>query len=164
MIEEVRRQFTTIPALTAALQLLRKHEDKPVAQWPIEEQNIFHAADGKAEYGKCVEISTKAAIRQMVLPGLMAVVVPVLIAFLPGLGVEALGGMLAGVTVVGVLMAIFQSNAGGAWDNAKKSLKKVFQSMEKCTIKNPSHIRQLWWAIPSAIRLKIHQDLHLIYC
>jgi K(+)-stimulated pyrophosphate-energized sodium pump len=124
MIEEVRRQFTTIPALKAALDLMRKNGDKPVEEWSAEEQKVFHEADGKAEYGKCVEISTKAAIREMVLPGLMAVVVPVVIAFLPGFGVEALGGMLAGVTVTGVLMAIFQSNAGGAWDNAKKSFEE----------------------------------------
>lgn len=124
MIEEVRRQFTTIPALKAALDLMRKNGDKPVNEWSAEEQKVFHEADGKAEYGKCVEISTKAAIRQMVVPGLMAVVVPVVIAFLPGFGVEALGGMLAGVTVSGVLMAIFQSNAGGAWDNAKKSFEE----------------------------------------
>ena len=124
MIEEVRRQFTTIPALKAALDLMRKNGDKPVEEWSAEEQKVFHEADGKAEYGKCVEISTKAAIREMVLPGVMAVVTPVLIAFLPGFGVEALGGMLAGVTVTGVLMAIFQSNAGGAWDNAKKSFEE----------------------------------------
>jgi K(+)-stimulated pyrophosphate-energized sodium pump len=124
MIEEVRRQFTTIPALKAALELMRKHGDKPIEEWSKEDQKIFHDADGKAEYGKCVEISTKAAIREMVLPGIMAVVVPVVIAFLPGFGVEALGGMLAGVTVTGVLMAIFQANAGGAWDNAKKSFEE----------------------------------------
>ncbi len=124
MIEEVRRQFTTIPALKAALDLMRKHGDKPVEEWSSDDQKVFHDADGKAEYGKCVEISTKAAIREMVLPGLMAVVIPVVIAFLPGFGVESLGGMLAGVTVCGVLMAIFQSNAGGAWDNAKKSFEE----------------------------------------
>jgi K(+)-stimulated pyrophosphate-energized sodium pump len=124
MIEEVRRQFASIPALKAALDLMRKHGDKPVEEWSAEDQKVFHDADGKAEYGKCVEISTKAAIREMVLPGLMAVVVPVVIAFLPGFGVESLGGMLAGVTVCGVLMAIFQSNAGGAWDNAKKSFEE----------------------------------------
>jgi K(+)-stimulated pyrophosphate-energized sodium pump len=124
MIEEVRRQFTTIPALKAALDLMRKHGDKPVEEWPADDQKTFHAADGTAEYGKCVEISTKAALREMVLPGLMAVIVPVVIAFAPGFGVEALGGMLAGVTVCGVLMAIFQSNAGGAWDNAKKSFEE----------------------------------------
>ena len=124
MIEEVRRQFTTIPALKAALDLMRKNGDKPVEEWSAEEQKVFHDADGKAEYGKCVEISTKAAIREMVLPGIMAVVAPVIIAFLPGFGVESLGGMLAGVTVTGVLMAIFQSNAGGAWDNAKKSFEE----------------------------------------
>jgi len=124
MIEEVRRQFTTIPQLKAALDLMRKHGDKPLEEWSSEDQKTFHAADGKAEYGKCVAISTKAAIRQMVLPGLMAVAAPVLIGFMPGFGVEALGGMLAGVTVCGVLMAIFQSNAGGAWDNAKKSFEE----------------------------------------
>ena len=124
MIEEVRRQFTTIPELKAALDLMRKNGDKPVEEWSAGEQKVFHDADGKAEYGKCVEISTKAAIREMVLPGIMAVVAPVVIAFLPGFGVEALGGMLAGVTVTGVLMAIFQSNAGGAWDNAKKSFEE----------------------------------------
>lgn len=124
MIEEVRRQFNNIPALKAALEAMKRNGDKPVEEWSAEDQKIFHDADGKAEYGKCVEISTQAAIKQMVLPGLMAVIVPVAIAFLPGFGVEALGGMLAGVTVSGVLMAIFQSNAGGAWDNAKKSFEE----------------------------------------
>jgi K(+)-stimulated pyrophosphate-energized sodium pump len=124
MIEEVRRQFTTIPALKAALELMRKNGDTPVNEWSAEEQKVFHEADGKAEYGKCVEISTQAAIKEMVVPGLMAVTVPVVIAFLPGFGKEALGGMLAGVTVSGVLLAIFQSNAGGAWDNAKKSFEE----------------------------------------
>ncbi len=124
MIEEVRRQFSTIPALKAALDLMRKHGDKPVEEWSAEDQKTFHDADGSAEYGKCVEISTKAALREMVVPGLMAVVVPVVIAFMPGFGVESLGGMLAGVTVSGVLMAIFQSNAGGAWDNTKKSFEE----------------------------------------
>jgi K(+)-stimulated pyrophosphate-energized sodium pump len=71
-----------------------------------------------------VDISTKAALREMVLPGVMAIAAPVIIAFMPGFGVESLGGMLAGVTVCGVLMAIFQSNAGGAWDNAKKSFEE----------------------------------------
>ncbi len=124
MIEEVRRQFTTIPALKAALEAMKRNGDAEVKDWSAEDQKIFHEADGKAEYGKCVEISTKAAIREMVVPGLMAVSVPVLIGFLPGFGIEALGGMLAGVTVSGVLMAIFQSNAGGAWDNAKKSFEE----------------------------------------
>ncbi|MFZ9982164.1 MAG: sodium-translocating pyrophosphatase [Cyclobacteriaceae bacterium] len=124
MIEEVRRQFTTIPALKAALDLMRKNGDTPVNEWSAEEQKVFQDADGKAEYGKCVEISTQAAIKEMVVPGLMAVIVPVVIAFLPGFGKEALGGMLAGVTVSGVLLAIFQSNAGGAWDNAKKSFEE----------------------------------------
>jgi K(+)-stimulated pyrophosphate-energized sodium pump len=124
MIEEVRRQFTTIPALKAALDVMKRNGDKSKEEWSAEDQKTFNDADGKAEYGKCVAISTQAAIRQMVVPGLMAVIAPVLIAFLPGFGVEALGGMLAGVTVSGVLMAIFQSNAGGAWDNAKKSFEE----------------------------------------
>ncbi len=124
MIEEVRRQFNDIPKLKAALALMKKNGDKAVEEWPADEQKTFHDADGSAEYGKCVEISTKAALREMVVPGVMAVVVPVAVAFIPGLGVEALGGLLAGVTVTGVLMAIFQSNAGGAWDNAKKSFEE----------------------------------------
>jgi K(+)-stimulated pyrophosphate-energized sodium pump len=86
--------------------------------WSDADQKIFDAADGKAEYDKCVEISTAASIREMVLPGLIAVISPVVVGFLGG--AEMLGGLLAGVTVAGVLMAIFQSNAGGAWDNAKK--------------------------------------------
>lgn len=124
MIEEVRRQFNDIPALKAALAAMKRNGDKEMKDWSADDQKIFHDADGSAEYGKCVEISTKAALKEMVLPGLMAVIVPVIIAFLPGFGVEALGGMLAGVTVSGVLMAIFQSNAGGAWDNAKKSFEE----------------------------------------
>jgi K(+)-stimulated pyrophosphate-energized sodium pump len=122
MIEEVRRQFNNIPALKAALEVMKRNGDKPMEEWSDADRKTFHEADGKAEYGKCVEISTQAAIRQMVLPGLMAVIAPVAIGFL--FGIEALGGMLAGVTVTGVLMAIFQSNAGGAWDNAKKSFEE----------------------------------------
>jgi K(+)-stimulated pyrophosphate-energized sodium pump len=118
MINEVRRQFADIPPLKAALAVMRKNEGTEMDKWSKEDQDTFRAADGTPEYGKCVEISTKAAIREMVLPGLLAVTVPVIIGF--GLGKEALGGLLAGVTVVGVLMAIFQANAGGAWDNAKK--------------------------------------------
>jgi len=118
MIKEVRRQFSDIPALKAALEVMRRNDGKEMADWSAADRNTFDAADGKAEYGKCVEISTKAAIREMVLPGLLAVAAPVLIGFLGG--AEMLGGLLAGVTVTGVLMAIFQSNAGGAWDNAKK--------------------------------------------
>ncbi len=118
MIKEVRRQFATIPALKAALDVMRKNEGKDMSEWSAEDRKTFEDADGKAEYGECVEISTTAAIREMVLPGLIAVAVPVAVGFLGG--AEMLGGVLAGVTVSGVLMAIFQSNAGGAWDNAKK--------------------------------------------
>jgi len=91
MIEEVRRQFKTIPGLMEG--------------------------EAEAEYAKCVDISTAAAIREMVIPGLMAVVVPVAVGFYD---IRALGGLIAGVTASGVLMAIFMANAGGAWDNAKK--------------------------------------------
>ncbi len=118
MIQEVRRQFTSIPQLKAALELMKKHGDEPVDKWSADEQKTFHEADGKAEYEKCVAISTQAAIKQMVLPGLLAVIVPVFVGFV--FGPKTLGGLLAGVTVTGVLMAIFQANAGGAWDNAKK--------------------------------------------
>lgn len=118
MINEVRRQFADIPPLKAALEVMRRNEGKEQSTWSAEDQKTFEAADGSAEYSKCVEISTAAAIKEMVLPGLLAVVVPVLVGFTGG--PEMLGGLLAGVTVSGVLMAIFQSNAGGAWDNAKK--------------------------------------------
>jgi K(+)-stimulated pyrophosphate-energized sodium pump len=118
MIQEVRRQFKSIPELAAALQVMKKNGEKEYEDWSAEDQKTFDSADGKAEYGKCVEISTAASIRQMVLPGILAVGSPVLIGFVGG--PEMLGGLLAGVTVSGVLMAIFQSNAGGAWDNAKK--------------------------------------------
>lgn len=118
MIQEVRRQFREIPELTAALSVMKRNDGKEYAEWSEADQKIFDAADGKAEYSKCVEISTAASIREMVLPGVLAVGAPVLIGFTGG--AEMLGGLLAGVTVCGVLMAIFQSNAGGAWDNAKK--------------------------------------------
>jgi K(+)-stimulated pyrophosphate-energized sodium pump len=96
MVQEVRRQFREIPGILEGT--------------------------GKPEYGRCVEISTNAAIREMLVPGAIALVVPVLVGF--AMGPEVLGGLLAGVTVSGVLMAMFQSNAGGAWDNAKKSFEK----------------------------------------
>ena len=117
MIKEVRRQFADIPELKAALALMRKNGED-MSTWSEADMKVYNAADGKAEYSKCVDISTKASIKEMMLPGLIAVVVPVIIGF--SFGAEMLGGVLAGVTVTGVLMAIFQSNAGGAWDNAKK--------------------------------------------
>ena len=118
MIKEVRRQFAEIPELKAALNVMRKNGDAEYEDWSDADKKTFDAADGKAEYSKCVEISTAASIREMILPGLIAVISPVVVGFLGG--AEMLGGLLAGVTVCGVLMAIFQSNAGGAWDNAKK--------------------------------------------
>jgi K(+)-stimulated pyrophosphate-energized sodium pump len=118
MIQEVRRQFASIPELKAALEVMRRNDGKEYGEWSDADQKTFDAADGKAEYSKCVEISTSASIREMIIPGLIAVASPVVIGFAGG--AEMLGGLLAGVTVCGVLMAIFQSNAGGAWDNAKK--------------------------------------------
>jgi len=96
MVEEVRRQFREIPGLLEGT--------------------------GKADYQRCVEISTRAAIREMMPPGLITIITPIVVGFV--MGPEALGGYMAGVTVSGVLWAIFQSNAGGAWDNAKKSFEK----------------------------------------
>ncbi len=96
MVEEVRRQFRTIPGIMEGT--------------------------GKPEYDKCVAISTQASIKKMLLPGAITIVSPLIIGFL--LGPEALGGFLAGATVSGVLMGMFQNNAGGAWDNAKKSFEK----------------------------------------
>ena len=96
MVQEVRRQFREIPGIM-------EYKAKP-------------------EYEKCVEISTKASIREMMLPGAIALLSPIIVGFV--FGPEVLGGLLAGVTVSGVLMGIFQNNAGGAWDNAKKSFEK----------------------------------------
>ncbi len=124
MIEEVRRQFRDIPALKDALEVMRKY-DSDMSKATPEDREIFDKADGVAEYDKCVAISTKASIKEMVLPGLLAIITPVAIGFLGG--PEMLGGLLAGVTVTGVLMAIFQSNAGGAWDNAKKTVEEGFE-------------------------------------
>ena len=118
MIEEVRRQFRDIPELKAALKVMSKDESK----WTAADKKTYELGLDKAEHGKCVEISTQAAIREMVMPGLLAVLTPVIVGKFAG--AAALGGLLAGVTVCGVLMAIFQSNAGGAWDNAKKMIEE----------------------------------------
>ena len=96
MVEEVRRQFRTIPGIMEGT--------------------------GKPDYAKCVEISTNASIKKMMLPGAIALISPVIVGFV--FGPEVLGGFLAGATVTGVLMGIFQNNAGGAWDNAKKSFEQ----------------------------------------
>ncbi len=119
MIEEVRRQFRDIPQLKAALEVMRA-VDSDMSKATDAQRATFDAADGLAEYDKCVDISTKASIKEMVLPGLLAIAVPVAVGFIGG--AEMLGGLLAGVTTCGVLMAIFQSNSGGAWDNAKKTI------------------------------------------
>ena len=121
MIQEVRRQFASIPELKAALEVMNKNTGDSDS-WSAEDKATFEAGLDKAEYAKCVEISTTSSIREMVLPGLIAVVSPVLVGFLGS--AEMLGGLLAGVTASGVLLALFQSNAGGAWDNAKKMIEE----------------------------------------
>ena len=119
MIEEVRRQFRDIPELKAALEVLGKGDE---SSWSDEDKSTYETGLTKAEHGRCVEISTQSAIKEMVFPGILAVISPVVVGFV--FGPETLGGLLAGVTVCGVLMAIFQSNAGGAWDNAKKMIEE----------------------------------------
>lgn len=118
MIKEVRRQFLEIPKLNAALQVFKKNEGKDISKWDSNDVKVYQEAEGAAEYAKCVEISALSALKEMIAPGLLAVITPIVVGFV--FGAETLAGMLAGVTVVGVLLAIFQSNAGGAWDNAKK--------------------------------------------
>ena len=127
MIEEVRRQFRDIPELKSALAILNKEKDE--SKWSKKDRDTYELGLTKADHGRCVEISTQAAIKEMVAPGLLAVITPVVFGFGPrllgsDLGPQVLGGLLAGVTVCGVLMAIFQSNAGGAWDNAKKMIEE----------------------------------------
>ena len=132
MIQEVRRQFHDIPALKRALEIMNQNEGKASEEWTEEERNHFDQAIDSAEYGKCVEISTQSAIKEMVLPGMVAILTPVAVGlggnhFFPGSGAVMLGGLLAGVTASGVLMALFQSNAGGAWDNAKKMVEEGYE-------------------------------------
>ncbi len=122
MIEEVRRQFRDLPQLRAALDVMNKPGNEDQESWSQEDLDTFNAAHGVPEYDKCVDISTKASIKEMILPGLLAITAPVAIGFIGG--AEMLGGLLAGVTVSGVLMAIFQANSGGAWDNAKKMIEE----------------------------------------
>jgi len=119
MIEEVRRQFRDIPELKAALVVLGKGD---ASTWSDDDKNIYELGLTKADHERCIEISTQSAIKEMVLPGILAIASPVAVGFI--FGPETLGGLLAGVTVSGVLMAIFQSNAGGAWDNAKKMIEE----------------------------------------
>ncbi len=124
MIEEVRIQFTTIEPLKKALEVMKRHRNDFDAKWSDEDNKVMDEAEGTPDYDRCVAISTRAAIRQMVLPGILAVSFPVITGL--WLGKEALGGLLVGVTVSGVLLALFQSNAGGSWDNAKKLIESGF--------------------------------------
>ena len=125
MIHEVRRQFRDIPALKKALEVMKRNEGVDSEDWNKEDKGVFDKAIDEAEYGECVSISTQAAIREMVAPGMIAVMTPVAVGFLGG--ATMLGGLLAGVTVSGVLLALFQSNAGGAWDNAKKMIEEGYE-------------------------------------
>jgi K(+)-stimulated pyrophosphate-energized sodium pump len=132
MIQEVRRQFHDIPALKKALEIMNRNEGKPTDEWTEEERKSFDEAIDSAEYGKCVEISTQSALKEMVFPGMVAILSPVVVGLggnylFPGSGGVMLGGLLAGVTASGVLMALFQSNAGGAWDNAKKMVEEGYE-------------------------------------
>lgn len=138
MIEEVRRQFRDIPELREGLEAMNRNKGEKLENWSAEDQQKFNVATGKAEYEKCVAISTQASLREMIAPGLLAVIVPVAFGFLGG--PEMLGGLLAGVTASGVLMALFQSNAGGAWDNAKKMIEEGFEyNGEKLTKGSEAH-------------------------
>jgi len=130
MIEEVRRQFREIPELKAALKIMKKGDE---SSWSEADKATYEIALTKAEHDRCVEISTQSAIREMILPGLLAISTPVVVGFV--FGPETLGGLLAGVTVTGVLMAIFQSNAGGAWDNAKKAIEDGIEINNKKLVK-----------------------------
>ncbi len=123
MIQEVRRQFNTIPKLTEALKIMKKY-DGDVSNCSDEDRKILDNADGAAEYEKCVAISTKASLREMVFPGTLAVIAPALVGYFGG--AQMLGGLLAGVMSSGVLLAIFQANSGGAWDNAKKMVEEGY--------------------------------------
>ena len=125
MIQEVRRQFHNIPALKNALEIMNRNEGKSSNEWAEDEKKSFDEAIDAAEYGKCVEISTQSAIKEMVAPGMVAILTPVAVGF--GGGATMLGGVLAGVTASGVLLALFQSNAGGAWDNAKKMVEEGYE-------------------------------------
>ena len=118
MITEVRRQFREIPVLREALTLVARAE-KEGRDLTSEEEAQVLAAGEKTEVERCVEISTKASIRRMVMPGVLALTSPVIVGFWSR---SALGGLLAGTLVTGVMLAIFMSNAGGAWDNAKKQV------------------------------------------
>ena len=124
MIEEVRRQFKSIPGLME------------------EKQSLIME--------KCVDISTSAALREMMLPGLLAAFTPVAVGFLGG--TEMLAGLLTGVTASGVVLAIYV-NSGGAWDNAKKMVE------EGASGRDPSLTKQRWWVILSGIPLKTQPAL-----
>ena len=118
MITEVRRQFREIPSLRPALAKVKAAEDEDRALTDEEQEEIM-AASKDTQVERCVAISTQASIKRMVAPGLLALVAPVLVGFW---STAALGGLLAGTLVAGVMLAIFMSNAGGAWDNAKKQV------------------------------------------
>lgn len=120
MIAEVRRQFREVPILRQALEVCQRNGHSSMDTWSDADRSVMSQALEKVDSDSCIAISTKASLREMILPGILAVVGPVGAGFLGG--GEMLGGLLAGVTVSGVMLAIFQSNAGGAWDNAKKMI------------------------------------------
>ncbi|MEW5764451.1 MAG: sodium-translocating pyrophosphatase [Acidobacteriota bacterium] len=138
MIQEVRRQFRDIPELRPALIAAQKAESEE-REPNAEETKIIRAADGKAQYTQCIDISTAAAIKKMMAPGIMALAAPLIVGLISP---DMLGGLLVGVTISGVCLAIFQANAGGAWDNSKKQVKEEghkvygenYDAMHKATV------------------------------
>jgi K(+)-stimulated pyrophosphate-energized sodium pump len=123
MIQEVRRQFNSIPPLKEALKVMKKY-DGEVEHASGEDRKILDEADGSAEYEKCIEISAKSSLKEMLYPGGLAIITPVLFGYIGG--PQILGSLLMGVVVSGILLAIFQANAGGAWDNAKKMVEEGY--------------------------------------
>ncbi|WP_258183035.1 sodium-translocating pyrophosphatase [Enhygromyxa salina] len=129
MIQEVRRQFKDIPVLREALTLVARAEEEERELTEEEDAQVLEAGK-KTEVEKCVAISTQASLKRMVMPGVLAIGAPLVIGWWSPF---ALGGLLAGTLTSGVMLAIFMSNAGGAWDNAKKQVEEQKKSLEKNT-------------------------------
>jgi K(+)-stimulated pyrophosphate-energized sodium pump len=126
MIQEVRRQFREIPALRPALAIVKAAEDEERELTEEEETQVMAAAK-ETQVPRCVAISTQASIKRMVAPGMLALIAPVVAGYWSPAG---LGGLLAGTLVSGVMLAIFMSNAGGAWDNAKKQVEEQKKNLD----------------------------------
>jgi len=121
MVQEVRRQFNSIPELKNAISIMKKNNND-MSIISKEDQQVFDDALLKVEYEKCIVISTTAAMKGMLIPGLLIIITVTAVGFI--FGAETLGGLLVGITASGVVVAIFQSNTGSAWDNAKKQIEE----------------------------------------